>query len=262
MKLNIEKSVIVVTPTIGSPKLADAIRSVQEQTYSNIKHLIVIDGVEYWKNVMDHIPVTLDYEDKSSDNIVVTTIPFNTGKDGFYGHRIYAGIPHLLNADYIFFLDEDNWYDPDHVRTLVEVLGRGNHFAYSLRKIYQPDKTYVCDDNCEALGKWPIYFTHNNYTGERDPRNGQDEHFLVDTSSFAFERNFLQQTCHLWHSGWGGDRRYLYCVKDNAKWDTNYKHTLCYRLDGNPGSVDGKFFIEGNKRQLEHYNNNLPWIKR
>ena len=250
MKLIIERSVIVITPTIGSPKLKDAINSVKNQTYSNIEHLLVIDGVEHWKNVMDQLPVTLEYDDRSSDNIQTMILPYNTGAKGFYGHRIYAGIPHLLNSDYIFFLDEDNWYDPDHVRSLVEVLDRGNNFAHSLRKIYNPDKSYVCDDNCEALGKWPIYFSH------KDPQ------YLVDTSSFAFEREFLQQTCHLWHSGWGGDRRYLYSVMQQAKWDTNYKHTLCYRLDGNPGSVDGKFFIEGNKRQLEHYNNNLPWVIR
>ena len=250
MKLIIERSVIVITPTIGSPKLKDAINSVKNQTYSNIEHLLVIDGVEHWKNVMDQLPVTLEYDDRSSDNIQTMILPYNTGAKGFYGHRIYAGIPHLLNSDYIFFLDEDNWYDPDHVRSLVEVLDRGNNFAHSLRKIYNPDKSYVCDDNCEALGKWPIYFSH------KDPQ------YLVDTSSFAFEREFLQQTCHLWQSGWGGDRRYLYSVMQQAKWDTNYKHTLCYRLDGNPGSVDGKFFIEGNKRQLEHYNNNLPWVIR
>ena len=250
MKLIIERSVIVITPTIGSPKLKDAINSVKNQTYSNIEHLLVIDGVEHWKNVMDQLPVTLEYDDRSSDNIQTMVLPYNTGAKGFYGHRIYAGIPHLLNSEYIFFLDEDNWYDPDHVRSLVEVLDRGNNFAHSLRKIYNPDKSYVCDDNCEALGKWPIYFSH------KDPQ------YLVDTSSFAFEREFLQQTCHLWHSGWGGDRRYLYSVMQQAKWDTNYKHTLCYRLDGNPGSVDANFFIEGNKRQLEHYNNNLPWVIR
>ena len=250
MKLIIERSVIVITPTIGSPKLKDAINSVKNQTYSNIEHLLVIDGVEHWKNVMDQLPVTLEYDDRSSDNIQTMILPYNTGAKGFYGHRIYAGIPHLLNSEYIFFLDEDNWYDPDHVRSLVEVLDRGNNFAHSLRKIYNPDKSYVCDDNCEALGKWPIYFSH------KDPQ------YLVDTSSFAFEREFLQQTCHLWHSGWGGDRRYLYSVMQQAKWDTNYKHTLCYRLDGNPGSVDANFFIEGNKRQLEHYNNNLPWVIR
>ena len=247
MKLIIQRSVIVITPTVGSSKLIDAINSVKNQTYSNIEHLLVIDGVEHWKNVMDQLPITLEYDDRSSDNIQTMILPYNTGAKGFYGHRIYAGIPHLLNADYIFFLDEDNWYEKDHVASLVEVLDRGNDFAHSLRQIYNPDTSYVCDDNCEALGKWPIYFSH------KDPQ------YLVDTSSFAFEREFLQKTCHLWHSGWGGDRRYLYAVMQQAKWDTNRKHTLCYRLDGNPGSVNAEFFIKGNAEQLTHYNGELPW---
>jgi glycosyltransferase involved in cell wall biosynthesis len=251
MKLIIERSVTVITPTVGSPKLADAIRSVQEQTYSNIKHLIVVDGVEYWKNVMDRLPVTLDYEDKSSDSIVVTTIPFNTGANGFNGQRIYASIPHLVNSDYVFFLDEDNWYQPDHVATLVETIEKNNlDWAHSLRKIYTPDKQYITDDNCESLGRWPIYFTHN------------DPQYLVDTSSYAFTSKFIQKTCHLWHSGaWGEDRRYFYAIVNQSKWGTNGKHTLCYRVDNNPKSVSGDFFIEGNKKQLEHYKDNLPWLK-
>ena len=244
MKLIIEKSVVVITPTIGSKKLQDAALSVQNQTYSNLKHLIVVDGTEYFNNAVENIPFGKD------SNIQILPLPYNTGANGFYGHRIYSGIPHLLNADYIFFLDEDNWYEPDHVSSLVEVLDRGNDFAYSLRKIFNPDKSYVADDNCEALGKWPIYFTHN------------DPQYLVDTSSFAFKREFLEKTCHLWHSGWGGDRRYFYSVLPmNPKWDTNYKHTLCYRLDGNPGSVDADFFIKGNAEQLKHYNGELPWLK-
>jgi len=244
MKLIIEKSVIVITPTIGSPKLADAVESVANQTYKNLKHLIVVDGTEYFNSAIDNIPFGKD------TNIQILPLPYNTGANGFYGHRIYAGVPHLLNADYIFYLDEDNWYDPDHVASLVEVLDRGNDFAHSLRKIYKPDKSFVADDNCEALGKWPIYFSH------KDPQ------YLVDTSSFAFNRNFLQQTCHLWHSGWGGDRRYLYSVlAQNPKWDTNRKHTLCYRLDGNPGSVNADFFIKGNEEQMKHYNGELPWLK-
>jgi glycosyltransferase involved in cell wall biosynthesis len=240
MKLIIEKSVVVITPTIGSRKLKDAIQSVKNQTYQNIEHLIVVDGQEHEFTAMDNGGAHL---------CKMLVLPYNTGANGFYGHRIYAGIPHLVNADYVFFLDEDNWYESDHVASLVEVLDRGNDFAHSLRKIYHPDKTYVCDDNCEALGKWPIYFSHN------------DPQYLVDTSSFAFNTKFLQKTCHLWHSGWGGDRRYLYSVMQGAKWDTNRKHTLCYRLDGNPGSVNADFFIKGNEEQLKHYNGELPWLK-
>jgi glycosyltransferase involved in cell wall biosynthesis len=248
MKLIIEKSVVVITPTIGSAKLADAVESVANQTYKNLTHLLVIDGA---KEYLEQFNKNLVHQDKDHWNLQFMFLPWNTGGTGgkFYGHRIYAGVPHFLNADYVFFLDEDNWYEPDHVRTLVEVLDRGNDFAYSFRKIYSPDKTYIADDNCEALGKWPIYFSHN------------DPQYLVDTSSFAFNTKFLQKTCHLWHSGWGGDRRYLYSVlAQNPKWDTSYKHTLCYRTDANPNSPDADFFIKGNEQQLEHYNGALPWI--
>jgi hypothetical protein len=46
-----------------------------------------------------------------------------------------------------------------------------------------------------------------------------------------------------------------------AKFETNYKHSLCYRTDGNTGSVSGNFFIKGNEEQLKHYEGNLPWLK-
>lgn len=242
MKIVIEKSVTVITPTIGSDKLADAMESVSSQTYKNIKHLIVIDGHDYTDKAMT---ICRKYPQSH-----VMQLPYNTGANGFYGHRVYAGVPHLINTDYIFFLDEDNWYDPDHVATLVDTLEKNSlAFAYSLRKIYSPDKKFVCDDNCESLGKWPIWFTHNN------------PQYLIDTSSFAFRSDFLIQTSHLWHSGWGGDRRYFYSVKDSVPHDTSGKHTLCYRLDGNPNSVNAEFFEQGNTEQNKIYKGNFPWIK-
>ena len=245
MKLIIEKSVVVITPTIGSPKLADAVESVANQTYKNLKHLIVVDGTEYFDSSIDNIPFGKD------TNIQILPLPYNTGANGFNGQRIYASIPHLVNADYVFFLDEDNWYNPNHVKTLVETIEKNNlDWAYSLRKVYTPDKQYIIDDNCESLGKWPIYFTHDN------------PQYLIDTSAFAFTKKFIKQTCHLWHSGaWGEDRRYFYAIKDNSKWDCSYNPTLCYRVDNNPRSVDGNFFIEGNKTQSNFYKEGFPWVK-
>ena len=240
-----EKRVTVITPSIGSSKLADAIDSIQRQTYSNIEHLIVVDGEQYREEVCE---LALSAKVKLP---TVQTLPYNTGANGFNGQRIYASIPHLLNSDYVFFLDEDNWYEPDHVKSLVDTMETQRlDWAFSFRKIFTPDKQYIADDNCESLGKWPIYMTHGN------------PQYLIDTSAFAFTLPFIQKTCHLWHSGpWGEDRRYFYAIKDNSKWDTNYKHSLCYRVDGNPKSVGGQFFIEGNRQQLEQYNGELPWLK-
>lgn len=245
MKLIIEKSVVVITPTIGSPKLKDAVESVQKQTYRNLMHLIVVDGNEYATDTIMNLP----HCDPEKSQLI--QLPFNTGAKGFNGQRIYASIPHLINSDYVFFLDEDNWYEADHISSLVETIEKNKlDWAYSLRKIYTPDKKYIADDNCESLGKWPVYFTHN------------DPQYLIDTSAFAFKREFIQATCHRWHSGaWGEDRRYFYSIMSQSKWDTNYKHTLCYRVDGNPKSVDGDFFIKGNAEQLKYYNGKLPWIQ-
>jgi glycosyltransferase involved in cell wall biosynthesis len=240
MKLVIERSAVVITPTVGSPKLKDAIDSVQSQTYKNIEHLLVVDGQEYEFNA---------YSRQTAPHVKMLQLPYNTGANGFNGQRIYASVPHLINADYVFFLDEDNWYEPDHVKSLIDLIERDKlDWAYSLRKIYTPYKTYITDDNCESLGRWPIYFTHDN------------PQYLVDTSSFAFKREFIQKTCHLWHSGaWGEDRRYFYAIQERSHWETTGKHTLCYRVDNNPRSVSGNFFIEGNKKQLEHYKGKYPW---
>ena len=249
MKLVIEKPVTVITPTIGSPKLLDAIKSVANQTYK-CKHLIVVDGnqyVETYKKMQQDYPVM--------GNVYTTISPENTGKTGgnFYGHRIYAAYPHLINSDYILFLDEDNWFEPGHVASLIETIERKNlDFSYSLRKIFSPDKKYLCDDNCESLGKWEIFLSRGSQHGK---------HYLIDTSSFCFTRQFIQKTCHAWHAGWGGDRQYLYSVKDHARYDTNGKHTLCYRLDGNSNSVTKEFFIEGNKTQEAYYGGKYPWLK-
>ena len=256
MKLVIEdspKTVTVITPTIGSIKLKDAIESVASQTYKSIRHLIVIDGPEYKDVLLKNVqyPETVVF-----NNLDMTTLPYNTGKFGdqsFYGHRIYAAYPHLINTDYIMFLDEDNWYEPDHVETLVQTAQSKNlDFSFSLRKIFSPEGEYITDDNCESLGKWPIFMSRRSPHGEQ---------FLIDTSSFCFKREFIQKTCHFWHAGWGGDRQYLYGVKEHAKYDTNGKHTLCYRLDGNPKSVTQQFFDTGNKINDQYYGGKFPWHK-
>jgi GT2 family glycosyltransferase len=247
MKLVIEKPVTVITPTIGSPKLKDAIESVQKQTYK-CNHLLVVDGTENAHNVYAQT-------NAEEEGLKVCYTPENTGKTGgnFYGHRIYAAYPHLINSDYILFLDEDNWFEPDHVETLIKTIEEKKlDFSYSLRKVFDADGKYLLDDNCESLGKWEIF-------GSRHSNHGKQ--YLIDTSSFCFTRKFIQETCHLWHSGWGGDRRYFYAVKDNAKWDCNHKHTLCYRLDGNQGSVTKEFFVEGNKTQENYYGGKYPWLK-
>ena len=240
MKLRIEKSAVVITPSIAKPSLVKAVESVENQTYSNLTHLVVVDGAQYMNHV-GILPIQVH------DRLFVTTTPYNTGANGFYGHRILAAYPHLVNHDYILFLDDDNWFDENHVRSLIDLCEEKNlDFTHSLRKVYVNGK-FLADDCCESIGRWPIAWTKSDH--------------LVDTSSYCFRREWLIQYCHLWHSGWGGDRRFFHLVKETAKYDTTGLHTLHYELPDMNAAYGGKtdIFEEYNELMKQKNGGVYPW---
>ena len=229
--------VAVVTPTIGNDKLADCLSSVSKQTYQDLTHYIFIDGLQYFPKVEGMLPV--------SNNVKTITLEENVGK-GWYGHRVFAACSFLVNADIICYLDEDNWFEPCHVEKLVAKIKQGNDWAYSLRKIYDKDGNFLCDDNCESLGKWPVYFN--------------DQAFHIDTSSFAVKRDVAVRIGHAWYGQWGADRQFFHNLKTNfPNFACTNVHTMCYRLDGNPNSVTKDFFDKGNEINQQKYGGEFPW---
>ena len=238
-------SVAIVTPSIGAKTLQKTVESIKKQTHTNIVHHIFVDGKENLNKVESILA-----DSNTNKYTSVNVIQENIGK-GWYGHRVYAACSFLVNQDCIIYLDEDNWLEPDHVETMVERIEEGNDWAYSLRKIYKRDETYFCDDNCESLGKWPTYFDENTYH--------------IDTSCFIVRRDVAVSVGHSWYGQWGADRQFFSAV---SRYFPNFacsnRHTLCYRLGGNEGSVTENFFINGNKMQLEKYGSEeeYPWLKK
>ena len=229
--------VAVITPTIGNKHLAECVSSVKNQTYENLTHYLFVDG----KNHLDTVTQQAGDDAKISINVIAE----NVGK-GWYGHRVYAACSFLVNADIIIYLDEDNWIEPDHVEKLVQVINQGNDWAYSLRKIYDKDGSFVCEDNCESLGKWPIFLNENAHH--------------IDTSCYAVKRDIAIRIGHAWYGQWGADRQFFNALSQYfTKYDCTNSHTLCYRLDGNTGSVKKEFFIEGNFQNHTKYDGNFPW---
>jgi glycosyltransferase involved in cell wall biosynthesis len=135
--------VTVITPTTGAPYLRQAIESVKNQTYDKIQHLVVFDGQPKGRVIA-----------KENPHIDIIDLPYPTGTDRFNGHRIYGASVYLAKGDLVCFLDEDNYYDYTHIESLVDVIQRGNDWAYSLRKIVDKDGNHVCLDDCESLGKY------------------------------------------------------------------------------------------------------------
>ena len=229
--------VAVVTPTIASEHLAKCIDSVDKQTYENIVHYIFIDGCQYEPKAREILV--------GSSKTRMIELEENVGK-GWYGHRVYAACSFLVNADVICYLDEDNFFEPNHIETVVKKLQEGNDWVYSLRNIHDKEGKFLCEDNCESLGKWPVYF------------NPEVHH--IDTSCFAIRRDIAVHIGHSWYGQWGADRQFFGALKKYfTKYDCTNQYTTNYRLDGNENSVNEKFFTEGNKINTEKYQGVFPW---
>lgn len=240
-------SICVLTPSMAEDTLQQAMDSVRDQRLSSdmeLEHLIVFDGEKAWADA--------EYKFAWTPNSQITRTPFNTGSGGWYGHRILAAYPHLVNHDYILFLDADNWYDPEHVASLVNLCKTKNlDFTYSLRKVYEGDK-FLDHDCCEAIGRWPIAWMPEN-----------QPQYLVDTSAYCFKREWLIRHCQIWHFGWGGDRHFFMNVMPSSNYDTSGLPTLNYRLPDMDKAYGGdrEIFKKGNAMIQKRYNG-FPWKKQ
>ena len=218
-------SVTIVVPTTGADTLYDAVGSALAQVYEDTRVLVVVDGPEFEDRTY-HLLHHYDADPRLSFMV----LPENVGANGFYGHRVYAAIGHLINTDYLCFLDQDNWFDPEHVSSLVNTIERkALDWAYSYRKIVDKQGQLICEDNCESLGKITQF---------------------VDTNCYMLTRKVAEIIGHVWNGGWGRDRAfYEVASKYYPNFDGSNRHTVNYRLDGNPNSVTAEFFLEGNKRR-------------
>jgi len=235
----LEKSALIVIPTTGADTLADAVGSAVNQTHTNTTCLVIIDGPQFESaanKILSQFPT-----------VKRMTLPWNTGANGWYGHRIYFLSAPLIDQDYWLALDQDNWFEPDHVSNMINACERNNwQWCHSLRKIYDASGRYICDDDCESLGRWPIYIS--------------DQHHLVDTSTYCLRKDVIVNMASAWYSGWGGDRRFYSIITQYVKeFGCTGSASVCYRLDGNSNSVNADFFLQGNKIMQNRYPGGFPW---
>jgi len=229
----------VIIPTTGADTLAQAVSSVLAQTYPALCY-VVVDGASNYARA-DAVLAQF------GSDIQVARLPENVGANGFYGHRIYAAFTHLVNTEFVCYLDQDNWFDPRHCESAVNNIRELDlQWTYSLRNIYQGD-TFVCRDDCESLGKYSSYHGVNH----------------IDTNSYFLKTALVYQLASVWHGGWGQDRVFYSVIKDMlSNYDCTGEYTLNYRVDGNTGSVTADFFRNGNEIQHKKYAGNYPWQKR
>ena len=238
--------VAVITPTIGTDHLKLNIQSVEEQTYNNYIHYVVVDGPKFEDKVKEQFSNGIDRK--------IIMLPENTGHSQYNGHRIYGAMPYLTDADYVIFLDEDNWIDSNHIKDLVKV-AEDKDWAFSFRKIVGQDNEFICEDDCESLGKWHTCLS--------------EKEFFLDTGCYFLPKALAVQLSPAWYRRARHpeeqpevDRLLMHMLlQNNYTYDTTYEYSLNYRVGNRDDSVKADFFLNGNKWMIDKYNGKLPWKK-
>lgn len=211
-------SVAVVTSTQGRPTIRKAIKSVQDQT-RKATHYVFIHGADYSDKTVPHL----------SDDTIAVHLPRANGGGGYGMAPVYALAPYAIEEDIICYLDDDNWYEPDHIESLVDMIEKHDlGWAYSLRNIVDNDGNFICQDNCESLG------CHKNSSG----------HYLVDNSCYVVKTEVARKFGSAWNVPVVSDRNFQAALMFyRIKAGTTGRHTVNYRLshDGTGGMTPEKF---------------------
>jgi len=238
------KRVGIIVPTIGSEYLEACLDSIKCQTYDNIIVYLVVDGKKYGEKVED-----LFYSCYNMNGFELIILPENVGNwndKNFYSHRIYAGISQLINCDYVVYLDEDNYFEPNHIESLVNIIENNNlDWTYSYRKIIDKEGNYICNDEFESVGKYQKILDYK----------------LVDTSSYMIKQEIAIRIASAWYGEWGIDRQVYSILEQNfPNFDSTKNYTLNYRIGSSETSPKKEFFLQGNSRlkgEIPIQNNNI-----
>jgi hypothetical protein len=149
-------------------------------------------------------------------------------------------MPFLVDADYVAYLDEDNEFDPDHLRDLVRAAVTAKvSWAHSLRRIVDASGADVCPDNCESLG------------GICHTACGRGD-YLIDTSCYLIARDLAIEASPLWNhrfrSGVESDRELAKALLAGRPHAVVRRHSVRYRVGNTANSVTADFFTDQNAR--------------
>jgi hypothetical protein len=183
-------NITVLTPTIGTTDLERCVNSVSTQTINkkhSVRHLVVADGKQYLADATKYAMKGWQGEGLTPR---IYAIPDNTGANGWNGHKIYAHFAQLIDCDYLFLLDEDNTFQPDHIETLLPIAEK-HGFAWSMRNIYTKSNEYLGIDRVESIG---LHLNANGYA-------------LVDTSCWCLRKDNINMLRYFLEP-WSGDRTF------------------------------------------------------
>ena len=214
----------VVMVTVLRPTFAQALRSIYAQALEG--RIQVLVGIDQWKGERSTLEA-LVAERPPNVSVTVLDLGYSTSQrhGGVYPSSYGGGLKTILsyaaNSRYVTYLDDDNWYAPDHLSTMLAAIA-GKEWAFSLRHfVDEATGDVLCPDTWASLGPGRGVYA-------------QAQGGFVDTNCFLIDKIACHDVLTEWAmtryaGGTGGDRQVLARLM-NRPYGTNDAHTLYYRL--------------------------------
>jgi hypothetical protein len=147
--------VAVVIPTVLRPTFSRAVRSVFRQAgVTSIQILVGIDKAGGNTSLLDE----LARQCPSHCALTVLDLGYSTSvrHGGLHpardGGALRTILSYAANSRYVTYLDDDNWWHPNHLRSLLNAV-QGHDWAWSLRWYVDAERGEpLCVDHWESVG--------------------------------------------------------------------------------------------------------------
>ena len=225
--------VAVVIPTLLRPSLGHALRSIFEQRFDGRIHVLVgVDVPAGEAELLDEV-----CQERPANCIVQAIYPgFSTSArhggltPAHDGGALRTVLTYLANSPLVAYLDDDNWWHPDHLARLTDAID-GTDWAYALRWFVDPvtDRP-ICVDRWESVGPGRGVF-RNRFGG------------FVDPSCLMINKLRCAEVIPLWRqplasdqAGMSADRTVFERLSRNYRGAGTGEATVFYQLD--PGDAN------------------------
>ncbi|MEO8849128.1 MAG: glycosyltransferase family 2 protein [Casimicrobiaceae bacterium] len=216
--------VAIVIATIVRPTLAQAIHSVYAQRFDG--RIQVMLGIDRWEGERALVEQLVA---QRPSHIAVTTLDLgystsqrNGGQyPSAFGGALKTILSFAANSRHVAYLDDDNFYEPDHLSTLLAAID-GRAWAFSLRNFVDgASDAPLCVDTWESVGPGVGVY--------RDAHGG-----FVDANCYLIDARQCSDVFPEWAmtrypGGSGGDRQVFEKLRERP-WGTNNAPTLHYRV--------------------------------
>ena len=232
--------VAVVIPTVLRPSLTEALHSVFAQRFSGRIHIMV--GIDAMKGDLDLIEKACAKRPSHCAVQVLWPGYSTAARNGGLmppgdGGALRAVLTYLANAPLVAYLDDDNWWHPDHLHQLRRALESAD-WAFTLRWFVHPEtRRPVCVDIWESVGPGQGVF-QQSFGG------------FVDPSSLMINKLACPLAPHLWNfplksDPMSADRSVFAFLSRNHRAATTGQPTTFYTMNAKDGRHPARLKLVG-----------------